>query len=305
VKDKIKPIDLSIISTYMGRSLTAVIALFVVGVAISALVSGGDAQRNIIDICVYGNRTSRVMNVYEPLRVLLSDETRRPVVLHMGDERHLECDLYVMSTHDYLARSRELGIEAIYEIRRTEKRDDSAILIARSSEDAIDYSRLSPEDVAFSGPYSVNGFWVQLSMLSRQGFQMPASPSEFRFAGSEGDQSRVVLGVVYGAYRLGACRLSDVTSLTERGVIGGGEITVLAREAALPETVIAARTGETRYYTRKLKNIARLVDKTAAPTNQTETVRLLKSYGVGALEPVNEGRIRKAGSLFERAGGDH
>jgi hypothetical protein len=305
MKDKIKPIDLSIISTYMGRPLTVVIALFVAGVTISALIGGGDAQRNIIDVCVHDDRPSRVMSVYEPLRVLLSDETRRPVVLHAGEERHVDCDLYVMPTHDYLSRADELGIEAIYEIRRTEKRNDSAILIGRSSENAIDYSRLSPEDVAFSGPYSVNGFWVQLSMLSRNGFQMPASPSELRFAGCVGDQSRVVLGVVYGAYRLGACRLSDVTSLTEKGVIDGDEITVLARADALPETVIAAHTGETRYYARKLKNIARLVDEAASPVNQTETVRLLKSYGVGGLGPVSKGRIQEANGLFKQAAGVH
>jgi hypothetical protein len=288
MKDKIKPIDLSIISTYMGRPLTVVIALFVAGVTISALIGGGDAQRNIIDVCVHDDRPSRVMSVYEPLRVLLSDETRRPVVLHAGEERHVDCDLYVMPTHDYLSRADELGIEAIYEIRRTEKRNDSAILIGRSSENAIDY-----------------GFWVQLSMLSRNGFQMPASPSELRFAGCVGDQSRVVLGVVYGAYRLGACRLSDVTSLTEKGVIDGDEITVLARADALPETVIAAHTGETRYYARKLKNIARLVDEAASPVNQTETVRLLKSYGVGGLGPVSKGRIQEANGLFKQAAGVH
>ena len=304
MKDKIKPIDLSIISTYMGRSLTLVIALFVVGVAISALVSGGDAQHNIIDICVYDERPSRVMRVYEPLRLLLRDETRRPVVLHAGNERHLQCDLFVMSTHDFLTRSDALGIEAIYEIRRTAKSNDSAILIARSQE-TIDYSRLSPEDVVFSDPHSVNGFWVQLSMLSKEGFRMPGSLSELRFAGSEGDQSRVVLGVVYGAYRLGACTLSDVASLAERGVIGGEEIAVLARENVLPETVIAARKGQTRYYTRKLKNIARLVDEAASPVNQPETVRLLKSYGVAALEPVSGEQMREVGGLFERTAGGH
>ncbi len=304
MKDRIKPIDLSIISTYMGRWLTLVIALFVVGVAISALVSGGDAQHNIIDICVYDDRPSRVMSVYEPLRLLLSDETRRPVVLHAGDEKHLQCDLFVMSTHEFLMRSDELGIEAIYEIRRTAKRGDSAILIARS-EESIDYSRLSPEDVVFSDPHSVNGFWVQLSMLSKQGFRIPELLSDLRFAGGEGDQSRVVLGVVYGAYRLGACRLSDVTSLTERGVIGRGEVAVLEREDALPETVIATRTSGTRYYTRKLKNIARLVDEAASPVNQPETVRLLKSYGVAALEPVSRGQIREVGDLFERTAGGH
>jgi len=304
MKDRIKPIDLSIISTYMGRWLTLVMTLFVVGIAISALVSGGDAQRNIIDICVYDDRPARVMSVYEPLRLLLSDETRRPVVLHAAGERHVQCDLFVMSTHEFLTRKEALGIEAIYEIRRTAKRNDSAVLIARSKE-PIDYSGLSPEDVVFSDPHSVNGFWVQLSMLSKLGFRMPGSLSELRFAGSEGDQSRVVLGVVYGAYRLGACRLSDITSLTERGVIGGREVAVLAREDALPEIVIATRAGETRYYAGKLKNIARLVDEAASPVNQPETVRLLKSYGVTALEPVNGGQIREVGGLYEQTAAGH
>ena len=115
----------------------------------------------------------------------------------------------------------------------------------------------------------------------------------------------MVLEVVYGAYRLGACTLSDLASLVERGVIGGEEIAVLARENVLPETVIAARKGQTRYYMRKLKNIARLVDEAASPVNQPETVRLLKSYGVAALEPVSGEQMREVGGLFERTAGGH
>jgi ABC-type phosphate/phosphonate transport system substrate-binding protein len=245
------------------------------------------------------------MHTYEPLRTLLSDETRRPVVLHAGDEQHVECDIFIMSTHDFLAKTDGLGVEAIYEIRRTAKREDSAILIARSPREKVDYSQLSAADIVFSSPHSVNGFWMQLAMLAENGFQMPASSSDFRFAGGDGDQSRVILGVVYGAYRLGACRLSDVALLTERGVIDGDEIAVLERRDALPETVIAVRPGDARYYAAKLKNIARLVDEAAAPVNQPETVRLLKSYGVGGLEPVDGGHIRKAGGLLARATGDH
>jgi ABC-type phosphate/phosphonate transport system substrate-binding protein len=301
MKDKIKPIDLSIISSYMGRSLTGAIALFVIAVAVSSLFSGGGPQRNIIDVCVFDSRTVWPRDAYAPFRMLLSGEARRPVVLHVCEENwDREYDLYILPTGVYLQYSARLGIEALYEVRHTQRPRDSAILVARPTDENVDFASMSPADVAFSTRSSINGFLIQLSILAERGFKMPAAVDQFRFEGGAGDESRVILGVLYGAYRLGACRLSDLSSLTERGVIRAGELTVVDRAEALPEIVIAAPSGEATYYRRRLKHIDALLDEITAPGDQNGSVRLLKSYGIKGLEPVDEGRIEKTRRLFEQ-----
>lgn len=300
MKDGIKPIDLNIISAYMGRSLTLVIAVFIIVVAVSAFVTrGGGAQRNIIDVCVDDGPTGRVIRDYEPFQALLSDQTRRPVHLALchGDwERGY--DLYVMPIDEYFKHSTGLGVEAFYEVKNTERRKDSALLVGSSSAGVIDYASLSPTQVAFATPRSMNGFRVQLSMLEQRGFRVPASVSELRFEGGL-DPSRVLLGVVHGTYRLAACRMSDLTTLVERGVIRQGELALIERADALPELVVAAPPSQIAYYRGKLAGIGRLLDEITMPASRKETVTLLKSNGIRALEPIEHGQIEEARRLFE------
>jgi hypothetical protein len=302
MKDKIKPIDVSIISTYMGRSLTAAIAVFVVAVTIAALVSGGGAERNIIEVCVSTGRTeSYTLRAYEPFRVLLSGETRRPVVLDAcKGEWSPGYDLYILPMDEYFRHAERQGIEPLYELRDNERHDDDAVLVSRPSQANRDYSTVKLDDVVFATPRSVNRFWVQMSMLSRGGFEAPASNEQLRFEGTQGDGSRVVFGVLHGAYRLGACKLSDLTNLTERGILRGGELEVLDKAGALPEVVIAVPHDEAAYYRRKLTAIASLLDDISSPAAWNETVELLRSRGVVALRPIDSAKIERTRRLFER-----
>jgi hypothetical protein len=301
MRERIKPFDLNLISTYMGRWLTLVITAFIIAVAVGAYVGrGGGAQRNIIDVCVDGGSEERAADAYEPLRALLSDQTRRPVRLSIGEGSwNPGCDLYIMPTDVYLRRSRELGVVAFYEIKDTERQNDSALLVSSASAGSIDFAALSPNDVAFWAPRSVNGFWVQISMLERKGFRVPPSVAELRFEGTADDVSRALLGVVYGTYRLAACRMSDLTSLVDHGVIRQGELALVERADALPQVVVAGSPSQVAYYRRKLAAIDRLLEDIAVPASRKETVRLLKSNRIRSLDPIENGRIEEARRLWE------
>jgi ABC-type phosphate/phosphonate transport system substrate-binding protein len=311
MKDKFKPVDLNLLSTYMGRSLTLVITVFVIVVAVGAIVGrGGGAQRNIIDIWVDEGQNGREEGRYDPLRALLSDQTRRTVRLWQGREnRKPGYDLYIMPTGEYLRHAGDLGIDAFYEVKDTERTSDSALLVAKASAGAVDYASLSATDVAFSSPRSVNGFWVPASLLEQRGFRFPSSISELRFEGMSDGASRALLGVVYGSYRLAACRMSELTSLLDRGVIRRGELSPVERVGALPEVVVAASPDQTAYYAKKLAAIDRLLDEIVVPASRRETVGLLKSKGVRGLEPIEDRQIEQARRLLEsctaRLGADH
>ncbi|MFQ5512675.1 MAG: hypothetical protein ACE5EO_12615, partial [Candidatus Krumholzibacteriia bacterium] len=166
MRDRIKPIDVSILSTYMGRSLTIVVAVVVVGIAVSAYLTGGP-ERNTVSICVpAGGSAARALRRYEPFRALLSSETRRPAELMACEGTWPPgCDLYVMPAHEYFRHARELGVTAFYEVLLGAGTDGGAVLVARSPSD-IDFAKLQPGDIAFAGPSSVNGFWVQMSSLA-------------------------------------------------------------------------------------------------------------------------------------------
>lgn len=301
MKNKIKLVDVSILSTYMGRWLTGFVTLFVVGITISALLSSGNTEHSIVGMCVgspfLGSKTPEF---FDPLRVLLARETRRPVVLSFsGEPCRSGHDLYVLPIEHYLDYADELELVPLYEVR-PRFYQDRVVLFARASEGSIDISALAPRDVVFSDPSSINGFLLPLSILFDRGFEAPAGVDAFRFEGAETDRSRVIFSVLFGDYRIGACRLTDLTELIEAGVIRQGELKVIGGRETFPDWIIATRREDESYYRGKLRSISRTLRSDVATTNQGEQVRLLKSYGIGDLEPVDTLAIQAASTLRRR-----
>jgi ABC-type phosphate/phosphonate transport system substrate-binding protein len=301
MKNKIKPIDVSILSSYMGRSLTVIVTVIVLGLTISALLrGGGSAERNIISVCVpIETSAADALRDYEPFRVLLARETRRPVVISPGQDEWIDdFDLCIMRTHDYIRWQDRAEIFPLYEISRSGRYRDKAVLISRPSEADLDYRALKSSDVAFCDPLSLNGFLIQMEAMIHRGFEPPETLAELRFEGLRGNASRVIFGVLHGAYPLGACKMSELHALSELGLLHGGELRVIHTDEALPELIIASRTKETRYYQRKLKRMAARLQADPSPVTQNETVRLLKSFGIKGLHPVTNEQLERARALI-------
>ncbi len=314
MKDKLRLIDVSILSSYMGRALTVVVTIFVVGIAISALVQSGGSDHGIIRVCVPAQLyAGDAVEAYEPFRALLSRETRRPVELvECGRQWPEGFDVYVMPIDEYLRYAPGLDALGLYEIKLSERRSDKAVIISRPPETdgdldtsgavLVDFAGVLPHEVAFSHPLSVNGFWLQAAAMVGAGFEMPGDVRELRFEGSRREGGRVVYGVLFGTYRLGACKLSEIVSLSERGIIEGDELRVIHTDDVLPELVVAVRRSRSRYFGRKIGGVARLLDEPVSPARQDHTVELLKSYGICRLDPVEESPLERAEMLFRRFG---
>ena len=76
MKNKVRLIDVNMLSMYMGRWATIISILFVVTLTLSALYGSRRGQHNIIALCVPSTMPPQAA---ECLRVLLGRETRRPV----------------------------------------------------------------------------------------------------------------------------------------------------------------------------------------------------------------------------------
>jgi ABC-type phosphate/phosphonate transport system substrate-binding protein len=306
MKNKLRLIDVSLLSSYMGKGLTVIVTVFVVGIAVSALVDGGGFERSIIRVCVRAESgAGEATEAYEPFRVLLSRETRRPVVItECGDGWPSGYDLYVMSVDSYFAREKALGISALFEVTARPGSGDKAIIIRRSAPGGVELSGARRDDIAFSHPLSVNGFWVQAEALARSGSDLTAEPGGPRFEGSRWDASRVVHGVIFGAFAFGSCKLSEVLSLSEKGAIDMKDIRTVYSSDALPEIVLAADRDEAEYFMGKIGAIAKELAEAPAPSPQGDTVKLLKRAGVAGFEPIADARLDRLRSLFERFGRD-
>jgi len=301
MRNKIRLIDVSILSTYMGRWLSAIVTAVVLGITVSAILSGGSAEHNIIDVCVPAVPSEReALRVYEPFRELLGEETRRPVVLFASTgEWNDRFDLYIMPARDYFRLERSADIVALFEVKHWSQHRDNAAIISKVGDD-VDLSRLRPGDIAFEDRESVNGFLLQLSLLEERGFSVPERLEGLRFEGGEGGASRVIFGVLHGQYRVGACRMSELLLHLERGDVRPGEIRIVDRREALPELIIASRRSDARYYQRKLSGVGASLAEISQPSTRDATVELLKSFGIKGLRPVTEEQMEAARQLFEK-----
>jgi hypothetical protein len=306
MKNKLKLIDVSMLSSYMGRALTGIVTLFVIAVAISAWLSGGGRgfDRGVIAVCVRVVPTEwDSQRVFEPFRSLLSGETRRPVVVtQCVDEWPMGFDLYVLPVHDYFKYERPFGIRALFEIQSSVRQSDKAVIVSRERMDGVLPVTAAPTEFVFTHPMSVNGFWVQAAALEQGGLEMPEDLRHLRFTGSAAGGERAIFDVLCGAYRFGACKLSEITALSRNGSMQPGELNVTHVDDALPELVIAARVDDSRYYTRILERVARLLDEVTSSAREDETVGLLKPRGVRGFLPLGPGRIEEARQLFDRYG---
>jgi hypothetical protein len=304
MKNKVKLIDINILSSYMGRRLTGLVTLLVLALTISALFyRGGFLRHSPIEVCVVGESPETGnRHKFEPLRNLLAHETRRSVAFKFFENPTPSFELYIMPVLEFLREEKKLDIVPLYAYKTMHRGPDRAVIIAAQGREIPDLSKISPYDVIFASPVSLNGFFVPLAVLESRGMHLPDALESLHFAGGYWDSSsRVVLGVVYGAYELGACRQSDIDALIEKKVLREGEVRIVAQADALPEVVIASCEAESDYFNKKLSSVENAF-KDGRSGNRMKNVELARAYGLQGLEPIDSKQLQAARELFRRFG---
>jgi len=241
MKNKIQVIDVTIVSTYMGRYLTALVALLVFAITLSAIFSDGGSNAGPLTVAVPSRGdTDYTLRHFEPLRAALERMAGAPVLLEVSGEKWpASCAYLVMSTHEYLRSHESEGLVALYSI---EPRGGlrGAVVIAGKSAPAMT-AGVRPGDILFTGPHAINGCWLQMQALERDGVVPAPEMDKFAFAPPPGHGERVVYSVASGNYPFGAVAQHILDEmLLDRRVLPG-EIDVVLREAPLPEMLLCAR----------------------------------------------------------------
>jgi hypothetical protein len=308
MKNKIRLIDITILSQYMGRFLTAIVTAIVFAITVSALVSEGGIRRQAATLVMEVAPLKGVKGTddqFEPFRYLLALETDRTVVLRERGADHCErCDLFVMPIELFLASDESHRLVPLYSIDRTDHKRDEAVVIARNGDPEPDVP--SPGDIVFTNPESINGCWVQLGLLESRGYELPDRIDSLHFASRPGAApaaGRVIFSVLLGEYPYGACRASDLAKLIAAGEVGRDELRIVVSGPTVPELVVACRPENADYYRSVLERVSARVALTRAPGRDNGAVELLKSRGMRSLRPVSGAGLKRAAELFTKMQG--
>ena len=228
-------------STRLARFETAIVAVIVLGITVSALVTvpvGGDAELLVLCVSDAGERDGAVALQQRLVKLLASDGTRRVVVELCRSDWPDECDVVVMSVHDFRRAGRSAGFKAVASIDQSA----GAVMIARA-DDIFSPAELDPGDVLFASPRAINGCWLQLQSFARFGKTPSAGLAGLRFAEAPG-AAAVVRDVVAGRSRAGAVPREIVDKLMADGSVAPTALRFVAVIASLPETLLCCRPDE-------------------------------------------------------------
>lgn len=281
--NRVKPIDISILSAHMGHIQTAVVAAVVVGLALHAWFTRSSVRDDeVLTIAIDGDADRM-----DPLVRLIARRTSRVTdVESIGGMAR--ADLVVMPSLEFTRRRDELALVALFGLEAAP--GDRALLVAAPGHTGLP-RRI--DEVLFSGPASVNGCWVQLSVLDGN-LAVPATVDSLRFVPGA-DAARVPWAVARGDAGFGACRASDLD--------GADTLAVVLEQAALPEWIIAARPEEAPYFRERLAPLADAFADPGAHSDELDLVELLAGRGLGSFRGISPGqwsRLEEAGAVMER-----
>jgi len=232
-------VEFNIKSSRLGKFLTLIMGVLMLGLTAAALVSdqGILSDGGLTIARPDGSAPGESEDQFEPLVRHLASVAKRTVRFSEPSE---EADLYIHSLVDFLEARPRLGLVPLRFLARSGGARDAAVLFSTGAHPGP-FDQLSPAEVVFTAPDDPNGFWAQLAWLRERGFQAPAQLSDFQFEGAGEHAIRGIFSVVWGRYKIGACRMSDLTYLLGRGLLHPGEVHIVVETAALPEMIISAR----------------------------------------------------------------
>lgn len=292
MKNKLQLIDVNIVSAYMGRFQTGIVALLVLGITAHALVTRGSARGHVTMVLAAPAGDEVDGGVCETFARLVARRTSRSVVVASGRWDDAS-ELYLMPTVEFMERREELGLRALFGVGTVAW--DHAVIVAREKANGV------PRDageVLVESPWSLNACWVQLRALASERVPVPRSADSLRCAPGHGAE-RVIMAVLAGTERYGACRRSDLDRMTRRGTLRPDDLDVVLEAPALPELIVAAREADARYVVDCLGGLGAVFEDPQTSPRDRDTVELLRERGMGSFRPVSGSQLAAIESVFE------
>ena len=240
-KGKRLEVDYSMLSSYLGRSATALVFTAIVLIALGALFMDQDDMAHIsisIGVCAFDSTRSG------PALEALADFVRErgggniQWQYFRPGQKPTGCDFYLMTSVQLAPRliAGELDCCLIVAMREARRYAKGVVITRAGRED------FAPHDakVIFTSPLSANGFLSPYLVLREMGMDRPVHEDKMDFAGYYPNDERVVLGVLFGAYQAGGLSFERLRLLEELGVVRKGELQILREGRSFPEVVLAA-----------------------------------------------------------------
>jgi hypothetical protein len=246
-----------------------------------------------------GDASDVPLEHFEPFGLLLSSQVRKAVEIVPFSEDERDIDLYIMTLERFLDERRDLQLTALRAIVDYVADEDIAVLITAASNESIAFDLLTPSEVAFTDSSSANGFWLPLEDLERRGFHAPERVDQLRFEGSDNHSCRVVLGVQWNRYTLGACLMSDLIHLENHGLLARGEIRIVSQMDALPEVLFAAPREKAAPLGDALEQVDDILLSPGAPRGMRAAVVEMHTAGFQRLLPVSDDQLLRAEKLAQ------
>lgn len=280
---RLEPVDISIISAYMGRFQTAIVALLVFAITVHAFITQGSTRsHSTLTIAVPGGELGRAC---DPVTRIVERATERPTQTVVAEDGWTTTsELYLMPAADYVRERKRLGLEPLFAMGRAG--GDRAVVVSRPG---APWPPHSARDVLVADTRSLNECWVQMRALAGRGLHIPRADSLRVAPGRRAE--RVVCAVSAGEADFGACRASDVD--------GDTTLAVSLAVVAVPEVIVAARRSDADYLRSRLTPVVEMIDERRPGQADRDAVELAADRGLATFRPVTPVQMDELRAVFE------
>jgi ABC-type phosphate/phosphonate transport system substrate-binding protein len=209
------------------------------------LASEGPAIRIGYMIC---NSLEESKARFEPITAYLSEKLGRrfeSVYVNTFEFEDLVRDKKIDFTHSnstlYIIFNKKFGAKLIAaEVRGRHGYKDSGAIIARKESGIQTFDDMRGKSMVFGPALAPFGYMAQYYLMLENGFDPEKDLSYYAIPWGSWKHEKVIYGVLFGGYDLGAAPRIDLDKMAEQGRINLDDFTVVAESIAMPYCTVAS-----------------------------------------------------------------
>lgn len=256
MRQKLKPIDFNILSSYLGKYITALVSVLVVVLTVSAYLTGPDGDE-AVRVCLDRLPFDRDGKLSEVVELFSLRAKPRLVLTRCGLQGEGQ-EVRLLSLARWLEEAHG-NASPLFALTYEGREPEAALLVARGKMEVEKLAEMGAVDLVVANPHSFSAYWVQVDYLLQMGVDRAHLQVHFADDRVGGGYVRALLELLGGNYQLAACRRSDLNYLQTRDGSLADELFPVAEIPLPPLLVIAAKRDIARGLRQRLAPLTKPV----------------------------------------------
>ncbi len=164
----------------------------------------------------------------------------------------------------------------------------SGTIIARQDSKIETIDDMRGKSMIFGPALAPFGYMAQYSLLLENGFDPETDFSYYAIPAGAAKHDKVIYGVLFGKYDVGAAPRLDLDRMTDAGIINPSDFTIIAESDPMPYCTVGVRQGVDPALIKQFTDIAFSLKKEETVLVDSEVLNVLKRMLIDGFAPAED-----------------